>query len=150
MEVANWISEHWFELLQSAGIVSGFLFTAHSIRKESEARKIANMISMAEHHHSLWKEFYKHPELSRVIDKRAALDTKPLTDEEQLFVTSLILHLDGVHRAMKAKMFVRLEGLQKDIQTFFSLPIPKAVWEKSKSLQDADFVAFVEKCPFFC
>ncbi|HYV27315.1 MAG TPA: hypothetical protein VFA77_07260 [Candidatus Eisenbacteria bacterium] len=146
MEATHWIAQHWFDLVQTAGIISGFLFTAHTIRKESEARKIANMIAMADHHHSLWKEFYKHPELSRIIDEGAALDAKPVTAEEQLFVTSLILHLDGVHRAMKAKMFVRLEGLQKDIQTFFSLPIPKAVWEKSKSLQDADFVAFVEAC----
>lgn len=41
-------------------------------------------------------------------------------------------------------MFVKLEGMQKDIKAFFSLPIPKAVWEQVKPFQDEDFVEFVE------
>lgn len=33
-----------------------------------------------------------------------------------------------------------------DVAWFFSLPIPKAVWEKLKPLQDEEFVAYVEEC----
>ncbi len=144
MGAETWVSQHWFDLLQSIGIISGFIFTAHSIRKDAEARKIANMIAMADHHHAVWKEFYKRPDLSRVLDKQVLLDVKPITDEEMLFVRMLILHLDAVHRAVKAKMFVEVEGLRNDIRMFFSLPIPKSVWEEVKSFQDGDFVRFVE------
>jgi len=45
---------------------------------------------------------------------------------------------------MKAKMFVHLEGLPEDVKSFFSLPIPKAVWNAIKSSQDKDFVTFIE------
>jgi hypothetical protein len=47
---------------------------------------------------------------------------------------------------MKARMFVKLEGLQTDVKEFFASPIPRAVWERMKPLQDAGFVRFVESC----
>jgi len=74
------------------------------------------------------------------------LDKKPLTDEEQMFVTSIVVHLDSVHRAIKAKMFLQQEGLHRDIKGFFSLPIPRAVWKRIKPLQDENFVEFIEAC----
>jgi hypothetical protein len=33
----------------------------------------------------------------------------------------------------KTKMFVTVDGVNRDVKEFFSLPIPKAVWEKIKS-----------------
>jgi len=80
----------------------------------------------------------------RVLDKTADLKSTPVTDWEELFVNLLILHLNSAYHAMQAKMFVKQEGLQRDIQMFFSLPIPRSVWESAKSFQDADFVKFVE------
>ena len=35
--------------------------------------------------------------------------------------------------------------IHKDIERFFSLPIPRAVWEKVKDFQEEPFVRFVEK-----
>jgi hypothetical protein len=35
-------------------------------------------------------------------------------------------------------------GLREDVASFFSLPIPGAVWEEMKIYQDSDFVRFVE------
>jgi hypothetical protein len=80
------------------------------------------------------------------MEKRAVLDTKPLSHEERRFVTELVLHLDAVHRPIKARMAVNIEGLRKDVRDFFALPIPKAVWEMLKPYQDTDFIAFVEDC----
>jgi hypothetical protein len=144
METARWIAEHWFDLLQTVGIVSGFAFTAHALATESEARKIGNLIALNQEHMAIWKELYARPELSRITDERAALDTKPLSHEERLFVTFLILHLSVVYRAMKAKMFVNIEGLTEDVKAFFSLPIPKTIWNTIKLSQDKDFVTFIE------
>ena len=146
METARWISEHWFDLFQTAGIVSGFAFTVHALHTDSEARKIDNMIALNQQHMAIWKELYARPELSRITEERVALDTKPLSHEERLFVTFLILHLSVVYRAMKAKMFVNVEGLKNDINEFFSFPIPKAIWGVIKASQDHDFVDFVENC----
>lgn len=104
------------------------------------------MFEAWKHHHDLWKPMDDRSELRRVRDARAALDTKPLSHDEQRFVTGLILHLSTIHRAMKSKMFVKVEGLEKDIKEFFALPIPKAVWQSVKPFQNKDFVRFMEKC----
>src|ERR1051325_5602740 len=141
-----WITQHWFDLLQSVGIVSGFIFTAYSIRKEDVSRRIGNLLAIAERHHSIWKLLYERPGLSRIMDERAALETKPLSDEEQVFITAVILHLDTVHQASKEKMFVRLERIREDVRHFFSLPIPRAAWNKLKPFQDVEFVEVVEDC----
>jgi hypothetical protein len=84
--------------------------------------------------------------LSRVLKHDVDLNKEPISDEEWLFVKMLILHLDTVRRAIKARMFVKIEGLREDVRDLFALPIPKAVWEKIKPFQDKDFVAFIEDC----
>lgn len=144
MEVFRWIGTHWFDLLQSAGIISGFLFTAHTIRRDAETRRITNMIELGKQHTAIWKQLTENPDLARVTDETVSLDTDPVSQNERRFVTALILHLDAVYQAMNAKMFVNLDGLHKDIATFFALPIPKAVWQSVKPFQNRDFVRFVE------
>ncbi len=144
MEAFPWLAENWFDLLQTVGIVGGLIFTAVSLRKDDRAREIANLLAVNQQYRSIWKELYDQPKLFRVLQRDVNLKDHPVTDEERLFVKQLIVHLDTVRRAMKAGLFVKLEGLQADVREFFSLPIPQAVWEKLKPLQDADFVAFVE------
>jgi len=39
---------------------------------------------------------------------------------------------------------VKWEGLRRDVGAFFSLPVPTAVWTKTKLLQNQDFAAFIE------
>ena len=146
MGVSPWIAEHWFELIQTIGIICGLLFTAYTTRKEERARKIGNLVAIKQQYREIWKELYGRPKLSRVLQRDVDLAKKPISDEEGLFVKLLILHLDTVHRAMKARMFVKLEGLQTDVKEFFASPIPRAVWERMKPLQDAGFVRFVESC----
>jgi hypothetical protein len=144
MEGLQWIGDHWFDLLQTVGIVGGLLFTAYTIRQDDRSRKIANLIAIKQQYREIWQELYDRPQLGRVLEKAVDLTAQPISIEERLFVKLLILHLDSVHRAMKADMFVSLEGLQMDVREFFSSPIPKAVWEKMRPLQDVDFVRFVE------
>jgi hypothetical protein len=146
MEASQWIGQHWFDLLQSAGIIGGFLFTAHTLRKDGQARTVSNTIAINEQYSRIWHEFYERPALSRILKKDVDLNEQPVSDEEARFIKTLILHLDTVRRTMAAGIFAEIQGLRKDIRDFFTLPIPKAVWEKIKPFQDGDFVAFVESC----
>jgi len=141
---ANWITGHWLDLLQSIGIVGGLLFSAYTTRKDERARRISNSIAINEQYRQIWNEMYNHPELSRVLTKDANVKQMPVSRQEELFVTTLILHLSTVYRAMKDGEFVKLEGLQRDVKEFFSLPIPRAVWNKIKEFQDKTFVIFIE------
>src|SRR5579871_6256789 len=143
MEALQWISEHWFDLAQTAGIVGGLLFTAFAIRKDDKARTITNTIAVNEQYSRIWHEFYVRPELARILKKDVDLDKQPVSNDEGLFVKTLLLHLDVVRRTMKARIFVKIQGLRSDVREFFELPIPKSVWEKLKPFQYDAFVAFI-------
>jgi hypothetical protein len=140
--MAWWFSEHWFDLLQSVGIIGSFLLAAYTTWNDTKARRVGNSIAINSQHRNIWKDIYDHPQLARVLDMEA--DAKDISIGEELFVTTIIAHLSTVFRAMKQGEFVKLEGLQNDVREFFSLPIPKAVWTKTKLLQNQDFAAFIE------
>jgi hypothetical protein len=142
----SWLSEHWYNLAQTVGIIGGLIFTALSIRKDQKARAITNAIAINEQYSQIWHEFYERPELGRIMKTDVDLNQQPVSNDEALFVKTLLLHLDVVRRTMKAGIFIKIQGLQKDIRDFITLPIPNAVWEKIKPFQDEDFVAFVESC----
>lgn len=144
MGILSWAAKHWFDLLQSVGIIGSLLFTAFAVRKGEEARKIGNSIAINEQHREIWEQLYAHPELSRVMIKERSLEREPATEREELFVNTLIVHLSTAYRAMQRDEFVRLEGLEKDVKTFFALPIPKAVWKRVRPFHDKDFVEFIE------
>jgi hypothetical protein len=146
MGLLPWIAENWFVLLQSVGIVGSLLFTGLALRADANARRISNLLTITEGHRNLWLHFSRRPELARVIDKDADLQKEPVTEAEHTFVTLLILHLSSAFHAHDDSLRVNPDGLRKDIESFFSLPIPNAVWTDAVKFQDHDFVRFVEEC----
>jgi hypothetical protein len=144
MGVSQWFAENWFNLIQTVTVVGSLLLAAYTFHKDEKARRIANLIAIQQEYCGIWQTLYDHPELARVLEKRLDLTKHPVTTQEWLFVKMLILHLDNVRRANNIGMFVKLQGMQKDIQEFFSLPIPKAVWQRIKAFQNSDFVTFIE------
>jgi len=140
----RWITENWVTALNAAGVVGGLLFTAASFRSETKTRRIANLLTITRNHRDLWADFYRNPALSRVLDASAELTKHPITREEEIFVNLVILHLSSVVHALKDDLVINQEGLRRDAATFFSLPIPLAVWDRVKVLQNDAFVAFVD------
>ncbi len=142
----DWIGHNWFDLLSSIGIIGSLCFTGVSLHSETKTRRIQNLLSVIQNHRELWTDFYHHSELSRVLDPSADLIAKPITREEERFVKLVIQHVNGVFQAMKNGLIINPEGMRRDVGSFFSLPIPRAVWEQVRTLQNADFVRFVERC----
>ena len=140
----DWLQVNVAGLLNTVGIVGGLLFTAFSFRDARRERELSNLIALTEAHREIWSQLRGEPNLARVIDDSADLVHAPATKEEEVFITSLILHLYCVYRATKLGMYPHLEGLRRDVREFYSLPIPSQVWERMKSFQDRDFVSFVE------
>jgi len=145
MAVFPWLLQHWLDFLQSGGIVAGLVFTAISLRTDTKVQRVANLLDITKQHRDIWTQLFERPDLKRVIDPKADLKADPITSEEELFVGIVILHLSAAQEAIKQGMFAAPEGLQKDVRRFFSWPIPKAVWEKTKEFHDQDLVRFVEK-----
>lgn len=129
---------------ENSGVIA-LLFTGFSFLLNFRIQRAANLLTITAERRSIWSEFYAHPELGRVRMRDVDLSNKPLTAEEEHFLKSVILHLNASFGALKAGVFKKPEGLEADIASFFSLPIPNAVWEKMKGFHDRDFVRFVEK-----
>jgi hypothetical protein len=144
MKIGDLFSQNWFNLLSAIGIVGGLYFTAASFHSETKTRRIANLLILTQNHQRLWQDFNQHPELARVLDSTADVLSEPVSRVEEAFVNMTIQHLSSVYQTMKSDLTFNPEGIERDIQAFFSLPVPKAVWDKFKEFQNADFVKFVE------
>jgi len=142
----RWIAENWLTLLNAVGVVGGLFFTAVSLHSETKTRKIANLLTMTSNHRELWKEIIQRPELARVIDPSADVTKHAITPGEAEFVNMVVLHTSAVYQALKNELMVKQEGMRRDVGAFFSLPIPRAVWQRTRIFQNREFVAFVEEC----
>ncbi len=142
----GWIGEHWLDLVQTAGIVGGLLFSGYVLWRDERSRKVSNLIALTEQHRNLWNGFVENPKLLRVLRPNANLENRPISKAEEVFVISLIVHLEAVHAAAKEGLFFPIEGLQRDVGNFFSLPIPAAVWAQNEKMRNADFRVFVQRC----
>ena len=143
-DMTAWIIENWFDLFSSIGIIASLLFTASALHSETKTRRIANQLTITANYREIWKEFFHIPALTRVIDPRADLKDKPVTPSEELFVGLVISQMSSVFQATKDDLLIKVEGAGQDIAQFLSLPIPKAVWAKTKLLQNQDFAAYIE------
>src|ERR1035438_5184134 len=132
MEVLSWIVVHWFELLQSVGIVCGLLFTGFALRAEKRVVAVQTLFTITEHHRSLWTQLYSRPELGRILEKKPDFMDRPITEDETRFVNLLILHLFAVYRASLAGIYTTPENLGNDVRHFFVLPIPQKVWSADR------------------
>ncbi len=142
----GWLADNWFNLLSAVGVIGSLLFTAVSLRSETETRRVGNLLTLTQNHRKLWSEILRRPDLARVLDESADISKKPVTRDERIFVNMVIQHLSSSFQAMKKELTIKPEGASEDVAGFFSLPIPRAVWEQSKRLQNEDFVEFVDYC----
>jgi hypothetical protein len=143
-DMAQWLTENWFNLFSSGGIIGGLWFTAVSLHSETKTRRVANLLTITANYREVWKDFFRSPELARVIDPAADVTKLPVTPAEELFVGFIISHINSVFYATNDELVVEWEGLRRDVGSFFSLPIPNAVWKETKLLQNQDFAAFIE------
>jgi hypothetical protein len=141
----EWILQNVLTLIQTVLLAAGLSFTGVAVLLDARARRVGNLIQLTQQHRDLWERLYVQPELARILDPAADPSRSPVTAEEEMFVIFLILHLSNTYYAIRAGFLRKLRGLHKDIEQFFSLPIPHTVWEKVKDLQDESFVRFVER-----
>jgi hypothetical protein len=136
----QWLAQNWFDLLSSVGI----LFAAYTIHIDAKARRIGNFLTLTANYREVWKECFRNPDLVRVLDASADVAGHPPTLTEELFVNLVISQMSSFYYAAKSDLIIKLEGSGQDMAQFLSLPVPKAVWQKAKPLQNRDFVAFID------
>ena len=139
-----WLSQNWFNFFSTFGIIGSLWFAAVTLRSDTETRRVANLLTITANHREVWKEFFGKPELARVVDPLADVSKQPVTPAEEFFVNMIVSHTSSVYEALKDDLLIKQENLRRDVRSFYSLPVPNAVWFKTKLLQNQDFAAFID------
>ena len=142
--ISSWVEGNWFNLFQTLGIIGGLLMTAAAANREAKAREIENLLVIAEHHRELWTAAYQQPQLERVFQTNADIAVKPLKVAEEEFLNLAIVQYQITWCIAKAGGIVTIKELAADVRGFFSLPLPRVVWNKTKKFRNQQFVRFVD------
>lgn len=65
--VPSWFTDNWVDIVQTIGVVAGFLFTAYTLRRDERARETSNLLALKQQYNDLWQEFYSRPTFSPAI-----------------------------------------------------------------------------------
>ena len=122
----------------------GLIFAAFEIRKNTNARRVTNRIAILEHHRELWALETSRSELAKVRDSERDLATSPISEIEVGFISLRILLLSVVSDGIDKGELGVLDGLKTDVRNFFSRPVVKATWKRTKKFHNKKLVAFVE------
>jgi hypothetical protein len=133
-------------LLQGAGIVGSLLFTAAALRQGARSLRLSALLKLTEQHRELWSEVHRRPELARVLAPEVDLVHHPVTSAEEEFLNVILVHFQtGWEMAVRHRMVSR-EAYRRDLLEFLTLPIPRDVWNRTRSHRDPTFTRFVEAC----
>ena len=143
---ALWLKDNWFSFLQSVGIFSSLVFTAITVRQNTKDRVAKDLLTLAEQHRDLWGDLNRRSELQRIREREVDLVSKPITSSETEFLNLAIVHFNTGWLMAKCSTVPTLRALTADVRGFFSLPLPKAIWQETREMRDPKFVKFVEKC----
>ena len=141
----SWFNQNWFSLAQTLGIVGSIALTAASLRRNTRAQKLSDYLTMISQHRELWSDAHRRPELQRIFQAEVDLLAAPISVAEDEFLNLVIVQFNTCWLLAKEGALVTLDVLNADAHSFFSLPIPRAVWEKTKHSRDPKFMGFIDQ-----
>ena len=141
----SWVQNNWSSVVGAVGIIGSLLYTAAYFREDGKNRLVANLLAIDERHRALWSEVKQRPELKRILSESVDLSAQPLTPEEDVSMWQIVQHFETGWRVEKIMKRGELKFLARDAANFFRLPLPRAVWEKTKVFRNPKFVRFVER-----
>jgi hypothetical protein len=144
--VGRWLGENWFALVQGVGIVAGLVFTGVSLRRDLRARRVGDLLTLTQQHRELWSEVHRRPELARIMDADADLLARPLTVAEERMLNLILVHFQTGWELARSGTFNTPENMAADVRGFFTLPLPRAVWQATRATRDPAFVRFIDGC----
>ncbi len=139
----SWFQGNWSNSIGAAGIIGSLWVSTITIREDCKWRQITNLLALDERHRLLLSEVKQRPELKRILSQNVDFLAEPLTPEEDLSMWQIVQQYETGWRVEKLLNRGELKMLSLDVAAFFSLPLPRAVWEKTKQYRNPKFVKFV-------
>jgi hypothetical protein len=144
-EFSSWFQNNWPNLIGAAGIIGSLWASTITIREDCKWRQISNLIALDERQRAVLGEIRQRPELKRILSENADLLSQPLTPEEEVSMWQIVQQLETGWRVEKVLNRGELKFLARDVGSFLSLPLPRAVWERLKEFRNPNFVRFVTR-----
>lgn len=143
-EAIAWLNGNWFSLVQSLGIIASILLTTTTMRRDRKSRRIGDYLALTSEHRELWGDLNRRRELARVVSPEVDLLAEPLSTAEEEFLLLVIVHFHTGWLLARQGSLVDIQVLARDAGAFFRLPLPRLVWNRTRSVRDPLFVAFVD------
>ena len=145
MGAFSWVDGNWFNLVQTVGVIGSLLMTAEAARRDAKAREVENLLTIADHNRQLWNGVRQRKELKRIFQRSKETHITDVSVDEEEFLNLVINHFQTTWCIAKIGGLITLKELADDAGSFFRLPLPNAVWEKTKLDRNQEFVRFVER-----
>jgi hypothetical protein len=142
--LTDFLQTDWFNLIQTISIVMGLLFTGVTLRREISSRRLSNLLALKQEHRELWNTIHERPELSRIMKADLDLLASPMTEEEEVFLRQLVVHVAVSWQLIQQGTPLDLQSFRTDVSEFFNLPLPKKAWQMVKTSQEKKFRQFLE------
>lgn len=139
----SWFEQNWFPLIQTVGVIGSLWFATATLKRDAETRRTSDLLALTSLHRELWSEIYRRPELGRVLQAGVDLVASPVTLQEKEFLHAVIVHFYLGWLLVTQNHVIPEDVYATDVRHFFTLPLPEAVWEKTKA-RDPKFVRFIE------
>jgi hypothetical protein len=140
---SSWVNDN-FNVIQTVGIIGSLWLAIGTSRREARAKESENLLTIEEQHRELWVGAYERKDLARVFLAKPDL-AQPISIAEEEFLRLVISHFQTIWLIARSGGLLTLHELALDAGEFFSLPLPRAVWEKERVLRNPKFVRFVER-----
>jgi hypothetical protein len=127
----SWVDSN-FTVIQTVGIIGSILLGIAAANRESKEKAASNLLVIEAQH------------LARIFRLDADL-SQPISIAEEEFLRLVISHFQTIWLIARNGGLLTLKELALDAQDFFALPLPRAVWEKTKAFRNPKFVRFVER-----
>lgn len=142
---SSWVDGNWFNVIQTVGIIGSLWAATSAANRDAKAKEIENLLTLSEHHRELWKEVPQRKDLARIFCQDANALLTPATMAEAEFLNLVIVHFQTGWWIARAGGITALQEMKADIRSFFTLPLPRAVWEDTKQDRNKEFVRFVTR-----
>jgi hypothetical protein len=149
---SSWVDGNWFNLIQTVGIMGSLCLTAvasnqqaKASNREAKSKEVENLLTIAEQHQELWRGVAQRKDLERIFQPDGNALAKQATVVEMEFLNSVIVHFQTGWWIAKGGGITTLEEIREDARSFFTLPLPHAVWEKTKQSRNREFVRFIDR-----
>lgn len=141
----TWLSQNWFNAVQTLGIVGSSYFTLTVLRRDLRSRRVADYLALTQQHRELWSELHRRPELARVTHVEVDLLAAPISEAEEEFLMLAFNHFHTGWLLVRQGGLISMKTLSADARAFFSLPLPRTVWEQTKHSRDPEFLRFIDQ-----